>query len=428
MRTSRLATNLLAVAAVSAVLVLYAFSSLLAGAVIDDTYPIEVVLAESGGLLGAQEVTVSGRVVGTVGDVWLEGEGVVARLDIHNGQTVPSDADVVVLRRSPIGEQAIDFRPRRPDAPPIERGERIAALNATTPVPVQRLLTKADAVLGPVDGERAGVLVSELADAVRGRGDDIRALVRDGARLSEALAANEANLTRFFAHSATVNEALSRSRVALARSIGQMADASGALVGMRADFEGLLREAPPVLGQVEKLVGDNQANLSCALKDLGNLNSYLGRPEQMANTEEALRKNQWFFKGVETGGPLDPWGRVWTRIKFLPPQPEQPDSYLPDKRPIPDILPGGQCRSPLGTGVAAASQAGYEQTSVEARMVPADQGAGVSASGMGLGLPRLTAVTGASRWVGESVGLLLALGASMVAVRAVGRVLRKGRA
>lgn len=428
MRTSRLATNLLAVAVVSAVLVLYAFSSLLAGAVIDDTYPIEVVLAESGGLLSAQEVTVAGRVVGTVGDVWLEGEGVVARLDIRNGQTVPSDADVVVLRRSPIGEQAIDFRPRRAGAPPVEAGERIAALNAVTPVPVQRLLTKADEVLEPVDGARAGVLVSELADAVRGRGDDIRALMRDGARLSEALAANEANLTRFFDQGATVNEALARSRGALARSIGQMADASRALVDMRADFEGLLREAPPVLGQVEKLVGDNQANLSCALKDLGNLNDYLGRPEQMANTEEALRKNQWFFRGAEYGAPLDPWGRVWTRIKFLPPQPEQPDSYLPDKRPIPDILPGGQCRSVLGTGVAAASQAGYEQRSVEARMVPADQGPAVSASGLGLGLPRMTAATGAGRRVAESVSLLLALGASMVAVRAVGRALRKGSA
>jgi virulence factor Mce-like protein len=428
MRTSRLAANLLAVAAVSAVLILYAFSSLLAGAVIDDSYPIEVVLAESGGLLGAQEVTVSGRVVGTVGDVWLEGEGVVARLDIHKGQTVPSDADVVVLRRSPIGEQAIDFRPRRADAPPVQEGERIAALNAVTPVPVQRLLTKADAVLGPVDGERAGVLVAELADAVRGRGDDIRGLVQDGARLSEALAANEADLERFFAHSATVNEALSRSRGALARSIGQMADASRALVDMRADFEGLLNEAPRVLGQVEKLVGDNQANLSCALKDLGNLNEFLGRPEQMANTEEALRKNQWFFRGAEYGAPLDPWGRVWTRIKFLPPQPEQPDSYLPDKRPIPDILPGAACQSSLGAGVGAPTQAGYQQTTVEARFVPAGQPVAVTVAGLGLGMPRLTAADADGRRVAESVGLLLALVGSMVAVRAMGRALRKGRA
>ncbi|HWH33458.1 MAG TPA: malonyl-CoA decarboxylase N-terminal domain-containing protein, partial [Egibacteraceae bacterium] len=273
-------------------------------------------------------------------------------------------------------------------------------------------------------GERAGVLVAELADAVRGRRDDLRAIIADSARLSEALAANEADVTRFFTHSATVNEALARSRDALARSIAQMADASRTLVDMRADFEGLLREAPPVLRQVEKLVGDNQANVSCVFKDLGNLNSYLARPEQMGNTEEALRKNQWFFQGVESGGPLDPWGRVWTRIKFLSPQAEQPDSYLPDKRPIPDILPGGTCRSPLGTGAGAATQPGFERTTIEARIVPAEQDA--NASGLGLAAPAASAASSDSRRVAESLGLLLALAASMVAGRAVRRVIAKG--
>ena len=426
MRRSKLAANLLAIAAVSAVLLLYAFSSLLADAVVDDTYPLEVVLAQSGGLLGAQEVTVSGRVVGKVDDVWLEGEGVVARLAINDGEEVPSDADVVVLRRSPIGEQALDFRPRRADSLPLEAGQRIVALDATTPVPVQRLLQQADEVLQPVDGERAGVLVAELADAVRGRGDDIRGLMQDGARLSEAVARNQADVERFFEQSLVVNQALSRSREALARSIGQMADASRSLVDMRADFEGLLAEAPPVLNQIETLVGTNQANISCLLKDVGNLNEYLGRPEQQANTEEALRKNQWFFKGVEMGGPLDPWGRVWTRIKFLPPHAEQPDSYLPDKRPIPDILPGAPCQSPFGPGVGAPAQPGFEQTTQEARFVPAD-GAEAGASGADLAAPETSAAAD-DRHVAGSLGLLFALLGSMYAVRAVRRVVRKGSA
>lgn len=426
MRRSKLAANLLAIAAVSAVLLLYAFSSLLADAVVDDTYPLEVVLAQSGGLLGAQEVTVSGRVVGKVDDVWLEGEGVIARLAIRDGEEVPSDSDVVVLRRSPIGEQALDFRPRRADSPPLEPGQRIVALDAITPVPVQRLLQQADEVLQPVDGERAGVLVAELADAVRGRGDDIRGLMQDGARLSEAIARNQADVERFFAQSLVVNQALSRSRDALARSIGQMADASRTLVDMRADFEGLLAEAPPVLNQIETLVAGNQANISCLLSDVGNLNEYLGRPEQQANTEETLRKNQWFFKGAEYGAPLDPWGRVWTRIKFLPPHAEQPDSYLPDKRPIPDILPGAACQSPFGPGVGAPTQPGFEQTTQEARFVPAD-GAEAGASGTELAAPE-TAAASEDRHVAGSLGLLFALLGSMYAVRAVRRVVRKGNA
>lgn len=414
MRTSRLALNLAAIAAVSSVLLIYAVTDLLVGKLTGVGYPVEVVLADSGGLLAGQEVTVSGRVVGTVQDVRLEGEGVVAELAIDDGERVPVDSDVTVLRRSPIGEQALNFRPRTPSGRAVGPGERIVALDAVTPVPVQRLLEKASEVFEPVDGERAGALVHELAETVRGRKDDIRALIRDGGRLSAALAGNADDIERFFAHGATMNEALARSRESLARSIGQMADAAGSLVEMRADFEGLLREAPPVLGQVESLLARNQGNLDCALTAFGNFNDYLGQPEQLRNGEQTLRLNQWFFEGFRLGGPRDPEGRVWTRIKFLPPQPEQPVSYLPDKRPIPEIRPGGACASPLGGGASAASQPGFEPLSAESE-VDWPEGGGSS---------QASAVPASATSGMESLVLLALAGAGVPAAAALRHRLR----
>jgi len=415
---SRVAVNLLAVALVSGVLLLYAFSSLLAGALTEDTYPLEVLLPESGGLLAAQEVTLSGRVVGRVNDVRLEQQGVVAVLGINNGEEIPSDARVTVLRRSPIGEQALDFRASDSPSAPLQPGDRIAAFDAVTPVPVQRLLEKADDLLDPVDGARAGVLIAELADTFRGRHDDVRSLIVDSGRLSEALAANQTDIARFFEHSAVVNTALARSRTALARSIGQMADASSALVRMRADFEGLLREGPGVLDQVTSVVAPNAANLTCLLSDFGDLNSYMAEPEQIENLEEALRLNQYFFKGSELGAPRDPDGRVWVRIKFLAPNEKQPDSYLPDKRPIPDILPGAACASPLGAGVDAPSQPGYEPRVADAKFVAASDGDDLQ-SGTGVA----PAMENTSANVGVTlVGLALALIVGVVMMGAVRRL------
>lgn len=377
MISRRTVINIAAIAAASAALLLYAFTRLLVGAFYDTTYPIAVVLPESGGLLAGQEVTLSGRVIGRVGDVRLEDEVVVAELAIRRGEDVPSGVRVTVLRRSPIGEQAIDLRPQgtgqgtgQGTSPVLEPGARVNALDATTPVPVQRLLELANEVFAPIDPERAGVLVAELADAVRGRRDDLRGLIGDSATFSAAIAAGEADIERFFSASRRVNAALAQAREPLAGSIGDMADATEVLVRIREDFRGLLAEAPTVLGTLTDVVERSQANLSCDIRSFANLNSRLASDETMADLEEALRLNQWFFVGFDIGGPRDPAGRAWNRILFIPPQEASPDSYLPEKRPIPDILPGGACVSPFGAGAPAATQSGFTPVTVENEIVP----------------------------------------------------------
>jgi virulence factor Mce-like protein len=367
----RTLVNLAAVGAASAALITYAITSLLVGALLDDSYPLSVRLPESGGLLAGQEVTLAGRVVGRVSDVRLEGEAVIAELAITKGEQIPSDVAVTVLRRSPVGEQAMDFRPGPAPSAPLEPGAVVDALDATTPVPVQRLLEMADRTFGPIETDKGGLLIRELAAATRGRSQDIRSIIQNSATFSEAIADNEAEIARFFSSSRPVNSALAGSRQALARSIGQMADAAGALVRMRSDFQGLLNEAPRVLDQVTTLVDRSQANLSCSLGSLAGLTEHLAQPGNLDNIEEALRLNRWFFVGFEVGGPRDPAGRVWNRIQFITPQESTPDSYMPDKRPIPDIWPGGACASPFGAGAPAAAQAGFTSVTVDNEVVAA---------------------------------------------------------
>jgi virulence factor Mce-like protein len=373
MTAGRLTTNLVAVALASAVLLVYAFSQLLAGALFDRSYPLEVTLPESGGLLAGQEVTVSGRVVGVVRDVRLEGTGVVATLGINEGEQVPVGAQVVVLRRSPVGEQAIDFRPAGMPTAFHQAGDVVDGSQAVTPVAVQRLLSLADEVFEPIDEDSAAALVSTLADAVRGRRDDLRAIITDSARFSEAVADNGQDYDRLFAESRVVSASLARSRETLARSIGEMADAAQVLSDMRGEFEGLLAEAPPALVQVAGLVDRSQANLSCTITHLAELNQFASRPDVMADAEQALRVNQFFFSGFDIIAPRDPSGNPWSRIQFMLPQQPPPTSYLPAKRPIPEILPGGACASPFGQGAPSATQPGYFRTVPDASIVrPAD--------------------------------------------------------
>lgn len=373
MSARRTLINLLALAAATAALLVYALTQLLLGLIVDPTYPLSVRLQDSGGLLGGQEVTVSGRVVGRVEGVAVTGEAVLAELAIHEGERIPADAEVVVLRRSPIGEQAIDFRPVSGEGPFYEPGDIIEAPQAVTPVAVQSLLEQALAVLEPVDTEAAGELVGELAAAVRGRRADLRGLLGDSADLAEAVAANERDVARFLAASRTTNAALAGSRRALARSIGETAEATEVLAAIRGDLEGLLADGTPALADLRALAEASQSDLVCTFGHLAAITTYLNEPEQRHNLQETLRLNRWFFEGVRIGGQPDAEGRMWNRIHSIPPQAERPESYLPDKRPVPAILPGGACVTPLGAGAPAAAQPGFSPVTAESEIVAPQQ-------------------------------------------------------
>jgi phospholipid/cholesterol/gamma-HCH transport system substrate-binding protein len=349
--------NLIAIAVLSSGLIIYALAQLLTGALLDDTYPLTVQMPSTGGLIQQQEVTLSGVPVGLVEDFELDAEHVNIKLAIDEGRKIPVKVDAIILRRSAVGEQAIDFRPYDGAGEEFFKpGDVVTPRDVVTPVEVQRLLTLADEVFSPIDPENAGKLISELADIARGRRDDIRSIISDSAEFSADIADNGQDYDRLFREGRKVTRSLAANRHALGRSLGDMAHAAAVLADMRVEFEGLLKDAPPLLTELTSLLDRGNPNLSCLITDFAEINEYISRPRQMHNIEQALMVNQWFFVGFDVITPEDHAGRVWNRLQFIPPSQPPARSYLPEKRPVPKILPGGACQSPFGPGAGSATQ------------------------------------------------------------------------
>ncbi len=376
MRRRRTFVNLVAVLLASGVLVVYALTQLVASAVLEDTYDLFVELPEAGGLVENKQVTYRGVAVGEIVDTELAGGAVRVHLGIHADVAIPREVDVVVLRQSAVGEQALDLRPRArttDDTPVHEPGDTIVPQSILLPTRTQDLLQLASDVFGPVDPDHAAIVVSELADAVRGRRDDVRDLLADSATFSEAVADNGADYDRLFAASRTVNASLAANREVLASLVTELADSVELVGELRDEIEGLLETAPPTLAVTSDFLERSQANLWCAVEDLAAINDYLARPEVLHTASEALRVNRYFFGGFEQIGQADASGQIWLRLQLaLHPQPAA-QSHLPDRRPIPDVLPGGACTSPFGPGAGSAVQADHQLAVPEARIVrPAD--------------------------------------------------------
>lgn len=365
---ARIATNLVWVVLATVGLVAGAFLSWTTGLLFDDTYELSVAMPEAGGVLALQEVTVLGRAVGQVSDVEVTEDGVLVTLEIQGDQKVPANGRVQVLRRSPIGEQAVDFQPLDADWAAAEPGSQVKPAEIQVPAPVPFLLEKTRDLFAAVDVEDLGTVVGELATALEGRADQLVQLNQDALELQETLVDGIPTFERLIDTSEPVLAVLEEHRQALASSMTSGADLTEALVAVRPQAERLLDTAPPFLDEFDGFLRAERANISCIVDDLQSFfdlvngpTTATGAPTRFYDTkldevEMALKKNQGFFHGFDIVTQYDPTtGALWNRILFTD-DPAGGRKYA-QKRPTPATKPGAACvTDPWGIGVDAVRQ------------------------------------------------------------------------
>ncbi|MGM7645017.1 MlaD family protein [Nocardia sp. JW2] len=126
------------------------------------TMTVRVHLAQSGGLLPGQHVTLRGVPIGRVESVEFTPTGLLATATIDADIAVPADGAVRVASLSPAGEQYLDFRPAGDGGPALRDGAEIGVDRTSTPVPLWQTLTQLDSALAQVDPAQLGAIVAEL--------------------------------------------------------------------------------------------------------------------------------------------------------------------------------------------------------------------------------------------------------------------------
>lgn len=346
-----------------------AFLSFASGVLFDDSYNVSIPLPEAGGVLPGQEVTVMGRSVGLVEGVDITQDGVIVTLSIDGDQVVPANGRVQVLRRSPIGEQAVDFRPPGPNWAAAEPGATIQPDEIKVPAKVPFLLEETRDLFAAVDLDDVTTVVHELALMLDGRADRLKQLNRDSLDLGETLVEGIPEFQRLIDSSEPVLETLRDHRQALAEGFTNAAELTEILIEQRPNVDTLIDTGRRTLVQADALVRNERANISCLVGDVQGLNDMLlgpstatGQPTRFYETkldelEMALVKNQGFFHGFDIVTQHDPdTGVIWNRILFTS-DPARGQPY-PEKRATPATRPGAACvTEQWGTGVNAVRQA-----------------------------------------------------------------------
>lgn len=367
--SARIGINLVWLIIFSVGAIVLAFLTFVSGVLFDDSYRVSVPMPETGGVLPDQEVTVLGRAVGQVEDVELTDQGVLMHLSIRGDKVVPAEARVQVLRRSPIGEQAVDFQPTDADWEPAERGSTVTPTEAVVPAEVPFLLEQTVELFRAIAPEDVTTFFNELALAVDDRGQTLKQLGRDSRDLNRTLVGGIPQFERAITSSTTVLATLQEHRLALADVFVNGADLTEVFAEQQPTIDRLLTTGNRALVQGDAFIRNERDNFTCLTRDFTDFNEMLLGPSthtgvnagryssKLDEAESALIRAHWFFQdGFDVLTQYDPLtGAPWQRVLMVGP-PEEGRAY-PQKRPTPPTTPGAACVSrTFGTGVNAVRQ------------------------------------------------------------------------
>src|SRR5260364_65424 len=115
---NKLYLSLIGIILVLVFAVAYVFAAVLDQPLTSRPVEVKVELAQTGGLFEGSAVTYRGIKVGKVRSIVPDAEtGVVATFAVTSGTEIPKDSIAKVRSLSPVGEQYLDFQPKKDGGP-----------------------------------------------------------------------------------------------------------------------------------------------------------------------------------------------------------------------------------------------------------------------------------------------------------------------
>ena len=323
---------------------------------------VRIHLAETGGLLPGQDVTLRGVPVGRVDSIDLSADGVVAVAAIEPDARIPKDSEVRVSALSPAGEQYLDFRADSNSGPYLANGDEIASSRTRTPVTLATLLGDMDGTLRQIDPAQLSAVLGELKMGPQGP-QKLQAILDGGAFLVSTLDSVLPQTVSLLRNSKVVLSTVRDLNPGLSATSQNMSSVLGGVERMDGGYRTLLDQGPTAMTGIDNLIADNSPTM---VQLLGNLTTvsqltYVRMP--------ALQ--EFFFPQYRDGSTLEAIGStfrdggVWGAVSLYqryscdynvphapPTVADHPEPYLYTYCPNPDpkYLVRGAANAPRPPG------------------------------------------------------------------------------
>src|SRR5579875_3708175 len=369
MLSRRVLINLVLFLGVALALIAYGVVDLLGNPLAARTH-ISTVVPASAGLVPRLTVTSNGIEVGTVTGVKLVRDGVRVEMMLNPGVEVPDNVTAAIVRANPLGEQAVELRPKSAPAPPLRNGAVVPAAHNAVPPDVGKVIRLTDRILAAVPKHDLDVLIHQLALTLNGSASALRTLTNASDQYAREFLAYKAAFKALLANSPPVLRALANT-VALTALIDRQ----------RYDIVDLFHNAGHLADVLGPFIHEERPNVACLVHDLADVNANLDQPANLSALQTTLSSAHIFFGAVNASalpgpskaveaGTVARDDQVWLRVNLLvPPAFPQGQPYYPHRGVVP-TLPGAGCISDFGPGVGPATQAHPTPPAPGGRVIP----------------------------------------------------------
>ncbi|OHU23456.1 mammalian cell entry protein [Mycobacteroides chelonae] len=231
------------------------------------SYPLTIQLAESGGLLPNQDVTLHGVRIGSVESLTFTGDGVNATVSVDSGVRVPASAAVRVSGLSPAGEQYLDFSAASDEGPFLSGGDVVARDRTAIPVTPAQLLTHADGVFAQVDPAKIERIKTELSLSAQGP-RKLTDIVDGGVFLLSTLDSVLPETVSAIGNSRTVLSSAVDVNNGIAVTSRNLRSTLAGMNAMDGGYRKLIDQSPRVLAATDNLFTDNSDTMVQLLANL----------------------------------------------------------------------------------------------------------------------------------------------------------------
>jgi virulence factor Mce-like protein len=154
----------------------------------DDVYYVSATLPRAGQQMNpGLDVRIRGVKIGEIAGIELVDRQAKLTLRIEKKYQIPEDAVAVISLKTPLGAKYVDMQfDATEEGPYLEDGDQVA--EATIGAELEDALDDGVKLLDAIDPDDLGTIVSELADASQGRGDDVAAGITANSELSNLFA------------------------------------------------------------------------------------------------------------------------------------------------------------------------------------------------------------------------------------------------
>ncbi|WP_330255243.1 MlaD family protein [Nocardia sp. NBC_00565] len=329
---------------------------------LESRYRVRVELAQSGGLLPDQDVTLRGVRVGRVQSVDVTGDKVLVVAEIDQRTKIPATGGVRVAALSAAGEQFLDFLPSTDSGRYLSDGELITAERTSTPTTMAEVLGDLNGTLAQIDPAELQAIMGELGVSADGP-NKLAAILDGGMFMISTLDSVLPQTVSLLHNSKTVLTTLGEAGTVLGSTGHNLSETMSGVAAMTGGFGTLVDNTPGLLTTADQIIANNSQTMVQLLGNLATVSqmSYLHIP--------ALQ--EFFFPQQRTGSTLDAVstairdGGVWALASPYPryacdynvPRrpgtiPDFPEPYLHARCPNPDpsVLVRGAANAPRPPG------------------------------------------------------------------------------